>query len=224
MFSKLYYKKWFEEFITLEAMERFHIGYDAIRNRIIIPHFNKDGGLVGIKGRALQAGDIEAGYKYLPIAVQGVDYAFEQKYNLFGLHKTKDAIKRLKKVMIFESEKSVLQCESFYGEDNFSVASCNSSISPFQKQLLLNLGIEEVFIAFDKEYTNEDYENKSEPYLKYCDKLLKLANMFSTFSRVYVVFDSHNILPYKASPSDMGKDVLQFLMKSKHEVKTKEEE
>lgn len=224
MFSKFYYKKWFEEYITLEAMEKFQIGYDAVRNRIIIPHFNANGELIGIKGRALQASDIEAGYKYLPLTVQGIDYAFEQKYNLYGLDKTKEAIKRLKKVIIFESEKSVLQCESFYGANNFAVSTCNSSISVFQKQLILELCPEEIFISFDKEYTNEDYENKSDEYLKYCNKLLKLANMFSPFARVYILHDAYNILPHKASPSDMGADVLQFLMKNKHEVKTKEEE
>lgn len=220
IFNKLYYKKWFEEFIKLEAMERFEIGYDAVRNRIIIPHFNIDGGLVGIKGRALQASDIEAGYKYLPLTVQGIDYAFEQKYNLYGLHKTKNAIKRLKKVIIFESEKSVLQCESYYGEDNFALATCNSSISPFQRQLILNLGVEEVFIAFDKEFTSEDYDNKTEAYVNYCNKLTKLANMFSPYARTYIVWDGYGTIGYKESPSDNGKEMLEFLMKSKHEVRS----
>ena len=73
--------------------------------------------------------------------------------NLYGLNWSKDAIKTIKKAIVFESEKSVLKYASYFGwENNMSVACCGSSVSAYQIPLLMDAGAEEIIIAFDRQF------------------------------------------------------------------------
>ena len=65
-----------------------------------------------------------------------------------------------KKAVIFESEKAVLQMDSFFKEKSVAVAVCGSNLSKMQMKMLLSLGVEEVILAMDKQYdTKESEEN-----------------------------------------------------------------
>jgi hypothetical protein len=167
--------------------------------------------------------DIEAGKKYMPLTIGNQLYNHQTMFNLYGLHKTKEAIKRLKKVAIFEGEKSVLKCEGFYGEDNFTVAVCSSNITNFHKDILLSLDIEEVIVCFDRfrdKKENESEEKYQEQIDDYQKKLLKFARKFTPYVRTYIVYDDFELLQAKESPVDKGKDILEQLMKCKYEIKT----
>ncbi|MCD2456804.1 hypothetical protein LRN53_15575, partial [Staphylococcus aureus] len=76
--------------------------------------------LIGIRRRSMIKEEVDAGYKYMPLKVGNILYNHQTMMNLYGLHKTKNSIERFKKVLIFESEKSVLKCQDFYGESNFT--------------------------------------------------------------------------------------------------------
>jgi DNA primase len=184
--------------------------------RIILPHYDLNNRLVGIRGRAMKEEDIEAGKKYMPVVVENQLYNHPTMYNLYGLHKTKEAIKRLKKVAIFEGEKSIYKCEDYYGDNNFSCATCSSTITNFHRDILLSLGIEEVIICYDT-LKLDATEKEIEDYQK---KLLKLANKFTPYVRTYIVYDDFGLLPEKSSPVDKGKEVLEELMKCKYEINT----
>jgi len=216
LFYDMYHISWINDGISIEAMKKYQIKFDIIRNKIIIPHFNIDNQLIGIRGRALNQDEIDEGKKYMPIYIEKNDYRHPLGMNLFGLNKTKEAIRRIGKVVIFEAEKSVLQCETFYKEDNFTVATCGSNITNYQKNLILQLGVREVFIAYDKQYKNKDTE---EAY-KYADKLRYLASKFSPYVTTYVLWDDEDLLDFKQSPSDRGQQVLEQLMKNKYEIKS----
>lgn len=216
LFKDIYHISWINDGISIEAMKKYQIKFDIIRNKIIIPHFNIDNQLIGIRGRALNQDEIDEGKKYMPIYIEKNDYRHPLGMNLFGLNKTKEAIRRIGKVVIFEAEKSVLQCETFYKEDNFTVATCGSNITNYQKNLILQLGVREVFIAYDKQYKNKDTE---EAY-KYADKLRYLASKFSSYVTIYVLWDDEDLLDFKQSPSDRGQQVLEQLMKNKYEIKS----
>jgi DNA primase len=144
------HEKWLNEGISYETQKKFDISYYIREERIVIPHYDIKSKLVGIRGRSMRKEDIDAGKKYIPITVENKLYNHQTMFNLYGLHKTKEAIKRLKKVAIFEGEKSVLKCEDYYGDNNFSVASCSSNITNFHRDILLSLDIEEVIICFDR--------------------------------------------------------------------------
>ncbi|MEM5009393.1 hypothetical protein WKH57_01600 [Niallia taxi] len=220
MFLPLSHEEWLDEGITDETMRKFEIGFHVTQNKITIPQRSKENKLIGVRGRALNDEDIAAGKKYMPLTIEGLTYSTMSFYSLYGLNHTQKAIKRIKKVMIFEDEKSVLKCEDYFGEDNFAVATFGSNLSDYQVRMLLELGIEEVFIARDKEYQ----EANSEEAYRYSTRLLKQAMKFVPYVRTYILFDEWDLLHYKDSPADQGRDVLIELMKKKFEICTSESE
>lgn len=215
MFSNYHHPLFLEDNISHEAMDKFEIKYYSHRHKIIIPHRKWDTGeIIGIKTRSLNENEIEQGFKYIPLKLGDIQYSYPTYHNLYGFYQNKETIEKLRKCVIFESEKSVLQCESYYENNNFSVALSGSNISQQQVDMLLKLGVEEVILALDKEYIN----TVSDDSLKYQSKLLRLGRMFSKYCRVNVVFDTQDLLELKDSPSDKGKEVLEELMKCKQPI------
>lgn len=209
---------WLEEGISKESMEKYQISYWGEQNKIIIPHRDINGRLIGIRGRALNQSDIEAKRKYMPITIEGKVLKHTLGNNLYGLCQTEEAIKRIGKIIIFESEKSVLLCDTYYNQNNFSVAVCGSNITDTQCKMILSLGVREVMIAFDKEYENP----KSRLAELYYKKLLKLAYKLNPYCTVYLLMDTEGLLQQKDSPADRGKEILEKLMKNKIEVRKEE--
>jgi len=210
--------EWQADGITPDAMRRFNIRLDITSREIIIPHYDIQGQLIGIRSRSFDPARVAAGNKYMPTVIEGLDCRHTLRNNLYGLHKTKEAIQRIGKVMIYESEKAVLQCDSFYGDKNFSVAVCGSNVSVPQRNLILGLGVREVFLGFDREYV-EAYTPESD---KYAQKILHIAAMFTPFVTVNILWDVGNLLRPKDSPTDRGREVLETLMRQKFEVGTDE--
>ena len=220
LYTKAYPVEWQCDHITPDAMERFNIRFDVAENAIIIPHYNIDGQLIGIRSRTLDPKKVADGFKYMPTMLsKHEDLRHTLRNHLYGLDKVKDTIRRTGKCMICESEKSVLQSWSYYGENSFTVAVCGSNISTIQRDLILNLGVQEVFIAFDREY-KVPYSDESEAY---AEKILRLASLFTPYVTTYVIWDTESYLGYKDSPTDQGSDVLETLMKHKFEVETDKE-
>ena len=87
--------------------------------------------------------------------------------------------------------------------------------------MLLNLGVREVTICFDKEYCAEwfssEYDKTKEQTLmfSYFKKLKKIAKMLSSYFTVNIVIDFDNNLDLKDSPVDKGKEVFELLLKDK---------
>lgn len=212
--------EWLKEGISSQAMARYDIRFDVSHNKIIIPQYDPNGDLVGIRGRALDEDEVAAGRKYMPVTLEGLTLRHPTAYNLYGLWQNHEAIRQVKKIMLFEGEKSVLKCEDYYGSGNFTAAVCGSSISNYQRELILTLGVKEVFIAFDKEY-HEAFTPESDAY---AEKILSLAYKFCPYVTTYILWDTEDLLSYKESPADRGKEVLERLMAQKYEVTTKEEE
>lgn len=218
-----YYKpvfpvEWLRDRITPQAMKRFQIRFDPVKDEIIIPHFDMSGRLVGIRSRLLDFSAVSAGFKYMPTSLEGTDFRHPLRSNLYGLYQNLQAIQRCGKVVLFEAEKSVLQCAGYYGDDNFTTAVCGSNISHWQRDTLLSLGVREVFLAFDKEY-HTPFTPESDAY---ADKVLNLASLFTPYVTTYVLWDMDGLLDYKDSPSDKGRGVLEQLMAKKIEVTTEE--
>ncbi|MCA1027028.1 hypothetical protein LCM23_13080 [Cytobacillus kochii] len=217
------HEAWLDEGISYETQQKFNISYYLKGERIVIPHYDINNRLIGIRGRAMLQEDIDAGKKYMPLTIENRLYNHQIMLNLYGLNKTKDAISRLRKAVIFEGEKSVLKCEDYYRDNNFSVASCSSQITDMHRNILLSLGVEEVIICQDKfraqkeDETDEKYEAAIESYQK---TLLKFASKFTPYVRTYIVWDDMNLLDYKESPCDKGKDVLEELLRNKYEIGT----
>jgi hypothetical protein len=210
LYSDLYYEGWIEENISIESMKKYHIKYDIVNERIIIPHFDINNNLIGIRCRNLNP---MAEAKYCPIYIETVPYTHSLSCNLYGLNRNKEVIKSMKKVMIVESEKSTLQAETYFPNNNFVVACCGSSISNEQIQLLLTLGVEEVILGMDWDF--EILEETDEKYKLYKKKILKLCQKLVPYFTVKVLLPPDANFIYKCSPSDLGKDYLLRSMKNK---------
>lgn len=211
-------EEWIREGIKPDVMRYYGIRIDSALTKIIIPHRNIDGELVGIRGRAYDPIEIADGKKYMPVYIEGRLYNHSLGKNLYGLYENKETIGRLKKVFVCEGEKSVLQSASFYGcDDCWAVATCGSSFSKEQMELLLGLGVEEIVVGYDREFQG----GRGDPdTVAYEDKLMKTVAPLLPYVNVSVIMDYDHLLPYKASPTDCGKETFEKLYKSRIKLYT----
>lgn len=200
--------EWLNNGISEETMREFNIKYSAIENKIIIPHYDENGNLIGIRGRSLNDEDIELG-KYMPIQIEGKIYAHPLGYNLYGLNMTKNNIRKKKMAIVCEGEKAVLQYNTMFGlNNNICVAACGSIFHQYQFNLLLKNGAEKIIIAFDKE--GETWKEKE----KYYNKLKNICKKYSNKCKMGFIIDGINLLNLKDSPTDKGKDTFLKLYKN----------
>lgn len=222
-----YQNHWDDEGIDSGVASKYEVGYYFKKNQIIFPNRDEDGRLIGIRARNLDRDLIESGMKYIPAHINGTLYNFPSMFNLYGFYHNRESMSKNRKAMLVEGEKSVFKNETYYGANNFSSAVCGSNISTWQRDKVLSTGVEEVFIAFDKFRSQGDFESDDRYALhlaEYQKKLLRLAHLFTPFIRVYIIWDSENLLDYNDSPLDKGKGVLEELMKNKIEIHTKDVE
>lgn len=208
-FRRLYHHTWIRDHINIDVMKLFNIRFDILNNAIIIPHYNINNELIGIRARYLSEEMVESGRKYMPITIDNILYNYPTSVNLYGLNINKDNIRKYKRITIGESEKFVMQHRSYY-EDSTAVALSGSSISEYQMRMLLDLGVETVVIALDKEFENQEQEKE------YADKVnrsfvLKLMQYFT----VEIIWDRENLIGYKDSPTDRGKEIYERLYKER---------
>ena len=205
-------------------MEKFGIKWYEQRKHIIIPHLNYNGDLVGIRRRTLNEEEIEYA-KYMPETIENITYAHALGLNWYGLYQNKEAIQRSKTAIITEGEKSVLLSDSYFGKDSIAIATCGFSVSNWQCDILEKLGVQKIYLAFDKDFDSlkfeDDYGNyinqkdkDFKEYLRYYNKILKTGEKLSSFAKVEVLWDRQNLLELKDSPFDKGKKVLGQMLKT----------
>lgn len=211
VFVKLYPFEWLKDNISKEAMDKYNIKYSISQNKIIIPHYNINDELVGIRGRALNEEDIASFGKYMPVQIEGKWYSHPLSLNLYGLNKNWRNIKEDGIAFIFESEKSVLQCESF-NMKNYGVACCGSNINKFQIDLLMRYCAPKyIVICFD----NEEEANSE----KYFQKLYAICKKYNNYCSMSFIYDRENITKKKDSPSDNGEEIFTKLLETRVIVK-----
>lgn len=202
---------WELEGISQEVMNHRGICYDPISQGIVIPHYDKDNRLIGIRERTLIKEE-EAYGKYRPAVLAGKMYNHPLSFNLYNLNNSKNAIKIIKKAIVFESEKSCLKYASFFGEENdISVAICGSSLITYQVKLLLSLGVNEIIIGLDRQYQ----EIGDEEYHRWVKKLKEIAKKYRSFCTISFLFDTAHLLGYKDAPIDLGKEIFLQLFNSR---------
>lgn len=217
IFQHFYCQSWIEEGISVETMKKYNILYSTWQQKIIIPHYDMNNNLVGVRSRALLPDDIELFGKYAPFKICNKFYNHSLGLNLFGLNHNINAIQKKRKIMLVEAEKSVFQTDTMFGEDNFTVALCGSNLTDYQKGMILMLGVREVIVALDKQYQTLDSDECKNWSQHIKDKII---DKLSPFVSVSVLWDSTNLLGYKDSPTDRGKETLLKLMENKIYVGT----
>lgn len=207
---------WLKEGISQEVMDRARIGYYPPMAQITIPHFDKDGRFIGLRGRALCQPDIDMYGKYRPLMVQknGKPFIYNHPLgmNLYNLNNSKDNIRLTNKAIIFEGEKSALKYQSFFGiENDISVACCGSNISAYQVQLLLDCGAQEIIVALDRQFQ----EIGDDEFKHLTDNLTKFYHRYKNYIDISFIFDKKMITGYKDSPVDCSKEIFLKLWKER---------
>lgn len=203
---------WLNEGICQEAIDQARIGYYPVGEQISIPHFDKDGRFIGLRGRTLIQDEAEIYGKYRPMRICKNLYNHPLGMNLYNFNNSKDNIKLMKKAIIFEGEKSCLLYKSYFGlENDISVACCGSSVSTYQIQLLMDAGAEEIIIAFDRQFV----EIGDKEFQHLTKNLIKINEKFGNIVNISFIFDKNMITGYKDSPIDCGKNVFLKLFKER---------
>ena len=210
VFVKYYPIEWLNDGITKEVMDKFNIRYAPYQNKIIIPHYDASGRLVGIRGRALNQWEIENIGKYMPVQIEGKWYSHPLSLNLYGLNVTKENIKKTGIAYVAEGEKSVLQAENF-SLPNCTVASCGNKFNKYQLDLLIRTcEIKEVVLCYDQEEKQGSQE--------YFDKLYEMCLKYKQYVNMSFIYDKNHLLNLKDSPFDKGEETFLALLKTRVRV------
>ena len=207
VFIKHYPIEWLNDSISKAAMDKFNIRFAPVENKIIIPHYDANNHLIGIRGRALNTWEIENIGKYMPIQIEGKWYSHPLSLNLYGLNITKENIKKTGIAYLVEAEKSVLQMESF-SIPNCAAAVCGSKLNKYALDILIReCHPQEIVICFD----NEELPGSTE----YFDKLYSLCSKYTAYSNFSFIYDKEHLLRLKDSPTDKGEETFQKLLRKR---------
>lgn len=230
-FDNLYHEDWLNDNISIETMDKYNILYYQFGNQIIIPCYNEKNELIGIRARNL---DPNASCKYVPY--KDIDwhngdngwYKFNVGSTFFGLNHNLEVIRKTKKVIICESEKAVMQGDTYFGKNNIILGMYGSAMTITKRDIVLDMGVDEVIIAIDFDYDKESYHNEElyedlTEWEIYERKVYKIADKFKGWCKVSVIID-YNPIYNGACPTDYGKEKFIKLYKNRLEIYGKGEE
>ena len=202
---------WEAEGISYDVTEARGICFNPSAHSIVIPHYDIEGNLIGIRERTLIKEEEQYG-KYKPAILNGKMYNHPLGFTLYNLNFSKENIRAMQKAIVFEGEKSTLLYASYFGTENdISVAVCGSSLISYQVELLLSLGVKEIVVAFDKQF--EDVN--SDEGKRWINKLKEMHKKYSNKCQISFMFDKTHLLDYKSSPIDHGADIFMKLFKER---------
>ncbi len=190
-------QRFLNDYIDIETQYKFNIGFDQVTQRITVPWFDIKGRLLGVTGRYnfRECGDIP---KWLSVC------NFKKGNALYGIYENYQDIKNKGYVIIGESEKFVMQANTYGYNNTLALGGC--IITDRQIQIIKSLPINKIILAFDEGLD-------SEHILRQADKLK--GGIFNT-KDIYIICDiSHSILEKdkKQSPTDLGKENFEKLLK-----------
>lgn len=86
---------WEKEGINYNTIQKRNIRYNPVSQAIIIPHYDKDNNLVGVRERTLIK-ENEINGKYRPMYINRKMYNHPLGFNLFNLNNSKDNIQKMR--------------------------------------------------------------------------------------------------------------------------------
>ena len=211
LFDHLYPQDWLDYGITKDILDKFGVGWYARQACISIPVvFN--GQLVGVRGRYTREHDVAKG-KYRPICtLDGQVLKFPSGACFYGYDQNRAAIEKLRQVVLFESEKSVLKAPEY--DLHNSIAVFGSNISKQHIQLLLELGVNEVVLAMDSDY----HVVGDDEFEFFVVKMKKLAAKLRSYFNVSIVYNNQGYDMYKCNMMDIPYEQAMKLWESRVKV------
>ena len=192
--------------ITLDTLSFFRCGYNKNTAQVAIPCRDQHARLIGVRARNFNNGQD----KYKPLYIDGTLYTFPTSLNFFGLLQNQQTIKKTKSVILVEGEKQVL-----LGHDlgiNNLLATYGNNISRWQVDYLTKvLGVETLFIGYDKEY----HSNFDSIY-EYKKLLQQKFDYAKGFMNIVALIDEDGHYSYKESIFD--RSISEFTSLRKHNI------
>lgn len=200
-YLKIPNKRFIDDGIGILTQLEYEIMYDTISNRIIIVWRDTNGRIIGIVGRLNKDNISNEESKYLSLV------PFKKSKALYGLNQNYKNILTSGTIVVSESEKSVMQMNTFGIKNAVSLGCC--SISNCQKNTILSSSPKNIIIAFDEGLEQEKIVNEAEK--------LKTVNPFMDNTNIYYIYDKNGDILKKGSkhsPSDLGKDNFKNLIQN----------
>lgn len=185
--------------IPLKTQRKFNIGYNPVTDRISIPVFDEIGQLCGVKCRRnYEVGEDDDDPKYI------WELPSNKSNLLYGVYEHYTSLYGADSILIFEAEKSVQQTDG-YGYYN-TVALMGNTLSQNQCKALIGFNAKEYIFLLDEGLDlNVTMNNINE--------LNSYAAMFD-FRIGYWDWKKSKDLPLKCSPSDLGKDRFENILRN----------
>ena len=198
-YSNRYSKMFFDDGIDYLTQQYFEIGYDISSERITIPERSISGDLIGIMGRSNDP-NCDHEKRWLPII------PCSRNQTLFGYVNNYHRISETRRVVLYESEKAVMQSRSF--GCHIALAVCGCRISDAQIKYIQLLHPTKIIIAFDEGLEEENIRCEAK-------KLVINNNILKT--KVGYIWDEGDVIPIgsKMNLADLGKDAYQYSMTQK---------
>lgn len=210
-FDEIYPLEWINEGISIKTMKMFQIKYYSLLNQTIIPCYDEQNNLIGIRVRNWKP--VKDKYNSLITVTNyqekntdlGTDFKFSTNHILYGMNLNKYAIESKKMLILVESEKAVMKSTEWYEHNSITVAMFGGKLNEKRKRMILEKDIAELVIVPDYDYN----DNKS--WQKWLKKQRKLGDMFKNFCKVSIVMNENNLVPYKDNAFDIAQKQFEYL-------------
>lgn len=190
-------QKFFEDGVAFDIQNKFEVAFSHEDDSIAIPIRNLYGQLIGVKMRNNNP-NCEHDKRFWSA------YSYSKTRVVYGLWQNYQHIISKNTVIIFESEKAVMQAASC--GINIAVGIGGHDISKYQVRLLKGLMIKKIILAFDEGL--DEYE-----IIDQCKKFISANKIYN--AQIYYIYDAKNVIlkrNSKDSPIDHGKTVFQNLL------------
>lgn len=193
--------RFLKDHISLETQMKFGLLYSVESQRILIPIRDVFGSLAGVKARRNYETDSEDDPKYR------YEWPCAKSMLLYGAHENYQHLMNADKIVIFESEKATLACDS-YGY-NSAVSIMGSTLSSEQAKILLGFNAKEYCFMMDEGLDPQIIYNNA--------KLLKSFAAMRECKITYFNWQNSLSVGEKESPTDNGKDTFYYILENEIE-------
>lgn len=207
----LYPQAWIDEGISEETMDKYQIRYYERCNQTVIPCFDDEARLVGVRVRNWDKDRVEQA-KYMPlVTLDGQCYKFNTNQVFYGINYNKPEIERTGKVIIVESEKAVMKLDTYMGRHNIALGMYGSNLGIQRRNQLLKMGVNTVSYVVDNDFIGQD----DEFFEQWREKIRHFIKLWDGFCRVEIVWDNLGLLGPKENATDRTKEIWEQLWENR---------
>ena len=207
----LYPQAWIDEGISEETMDKYQIRYYERCNQTVIPCFDEEARLIGVRVRNWDKDRVEQA-KYMPlVTLDGQCYKFNTNQVFYGINYNKPEIERTGKVIIVESEKAVMKLDTYMGRHNIALGMYGSNLGIQRRNQLLKMGVNTVSYVVDNDFIGQD----DEFFEQWREKIQHFIKLWDGFCRVEIVWDNLGLLGPKENATDRTKEVWEQLWENR---------